>query len=219
MKKDLNVLAIDDHAVVLQGYFSIFKHLENSFSINFKKAWDCKSGHDVIVGNVDTPFDVAVLDYSIPSHPELGLYSGEDMAGLIRKHMPGCKIIMMTMHREFEILGRILQNIQPEGFINKSDCATEELIEAFATVVNDGSFYSPTVKNYMVRLEKDIVLDDADLRLLHKLAKGIKGRSLAKCLMLSDAVIEKRRQKLKKLFEIDGDDDALVAEAKKLGYI
>lgn len=219
MKKALHVLAIDDHAVVLQGYFSIFKHLEGDFTLNFKKACDCKSGHDVIINNVGRHFDIAVLDYSIPSHPELGLHSGEDMAGLLRKHMPDCKIIMMTMHREFEILGRIMQNIAPEGFINKSDCTTDELIDGFATVIAGGNFYSPTIKNYMQRMEKGIMLEELDLRILYLLAKGTKNKNLAKYIPLSDSGIEKRKYRIKRLLEVTGDDEALIAKAREMGYI
>lgn len=219
MKKILHVLAIDDHAVVLQGYFSIFEHLEDSFTLSFKKAYDCKSGHELIQRSRNTPFDIAVLDYSIPPHPDTELYNGEDMAALIRQEMPECKIIMMTMHREFEILGRIIQNIEPEGFINKSDCTTDELIEGFSLVINGSTFYSPTIKNYMKRLEKGIMLEELDIRILYLLAKGIKNKNLVKYIPLSDSGIEKRKYRIKRQLEVDGDDEALIAKARKLGYI
>lgn len=219
VKNALHVLAIDDHSVVLQGYFSIFKHLENSFTLNFKKACDCKSGHDTIICNKTNPFDIAVLDYSIPAHPELNLHTGEDMAALVRKEMPDCKIIMMTMHREFEVLGRIIQNIEPEGFINKSDCTTEELIEGFRAVINGNTFYSSTIKNYMIRLEKGIVLEELDLRILYLLAKGIRNKNLVKYIPLSDSGIEKRKYRIKRLLEVDGNDEVLIDKARQMGYI
>lgn len=219
MKNTLHVLAIDDHAVVLQGYFSIFKHLENTQKLNFQKAFDCKSGLEIIQRNTETPFDIAVLDYSIPSYPEHDLHTGEDMAALIRKEMPGCKIVMMTMHREFEILGRIIQNIEPEGFITKSDCSIEELIEGFRTIIKGNNFYSPTIKNYMRRLEKGIMLEEIDLRILYLLAKGIKNKNLAKYIPLSDSGIEKRKYRIKRLLEVDGDDEVLITKAREMGYI
>lgn len=219
LKNTLHVLAIDDHAVVLQGYFSIFKHLENPYKFNLKKASDCKTGHDIILRHRDTPFDIAVLDYSIPAYPKLGLHTGEDMAALLRREMPGCKIIMMTMHREFEILGRIIQNIAPEGFINKSDCTTEELMEGFQAVIKGDTFYSNTIQNYMMRLEKGIMLEEVDLRILYLLAKGIKNKNLIKYIPMSDSGIEKRKYRIKRLLEVDGDDEVLIDKARRMGYI
>lgn len=219
MKQVLHVLAIDDHAVVLQGYLSIFRQLENAFTIDFKNAADCKSGHDIITRNLSNPFNIAVLDYSIPAYPELDLHSGEDVAAMIRREMPGCKIIMMTMHREFEILGRIIQNIAPEGFINKSDCSTDELTEGFRAVLDGDKFYSPIIKNYMTRLEKGIMLEELDLRILNLLAKGIKNKNLVKYIPLSESGIEKRKYRIKRLLEVEGDDEVLISKARQLGYI
>jgi DNA-binding NarL/FixJ family response regulator len=219
LKNNLHVLAIDDHAVVLQGYFSIFKHLETPYQINFKTASDCKSGHDIILRHRDTPFDVAVLDYSIPPYPQLGLHTGEDMAALVRRNMPGCKIIMMTMHREFEIFGLIIKKIPPDGFVNKSDCTTEELIEGFQTVIKGDTFYSNTIENYMMRLEKGIMLEEVDLRILYLLAKGIKNKNLIKYIPMSDSGIEKRKYRIKRLLEVDGDDEVLIEKARRMGYI
>lgn len=219
LKNTLHVLAIDDHAVVLQGYFSIFKHLETPYKINFKNASDCKTGHNVILRHREMPFDIAVLDYSIPAYPQLGLHTGEDMAALVRREMPACKIIMMTMHREFEILGRIIQNIAPEGFINKSDCTTEELMEGFQAVIDGNTFYSNTIQNYMTRLEKGIMLEEVDLRILYLLAKGIKNKNLIKYIPMSDSGIEKRKYRIKRLLEVDGDDEVLIEKARRMGYI
>lgn len=221
LRENLNVLAVDDHMVVLEGYHSIFKTLEgSSFSnLSIAKASDCKSAHKVIEAHRENPFDAAVIDYSIPDFPEMHLTSGHDVAVYLRKVMPECKIIMMTMHKEVEIMNSILNNVKPEGFINKSDCNTEEIAECFRNVLEGNTYYSKTVAGYIQRLEKGIVLDDIDTKIIMLLSKGIKNKNLSKYIPLSDSAIEKRKYKLKKMLDVSGDDEALVNEARKQGYV
>lgn len=221
MKTSLSVLAIDDHMVVLEGYRSIFTMLEGkSFDgLGFTKARDCKSGYEVIEKHKDNPFDIAVIDYSIPEDPELKLFSGHDVAVHLRRVMPNCRIIMMTMHKEVEIMSNILLNVNPEGFINKSDCNTEEIAECFKTVLEDETYYSKTISSYIKRQEKGIMLDEIDTKIIVLLSKGIRTKNLGKYIPLSDSAIEKRKYKVKKMLDVTGDDEALIAEARKQGYI
>ncbi len=219
MERVLQVLAIDDHGVVLEGYNAIFKSIYTQKTIKFLKASDCKTGYEVVKKNEKKPFDIAVVDYSIPSYEEENLFSGEDMALFIRQAMPACKIVMMTMHKEVDIMARILQKIEPEGFINKSDCTTDELIAGFKYVIEGGVYYSKTVSNYIKRTEKGVVLDDVDIRIIQLLAKGIKNKNLDKYILLSSSGIEKRKYRIKRLLEVEGDDEALINEARSRGYI
>lgn len=221
LRTSLSVLAIDDHMVVLEGYHSIFKTLEGkSYNrLDFMKARDCMSGYEAIESHKDKPFHIAIIDYSIPDFPEMKMYSGHDVAAHLRKVMPDCKIVMMTMHKEVEIMSNILNNIKPEGFINKSDCNTEEIAECFKTVLDDKIYYSKTVSSYLKRQEKGILLDEVDTKIIVLLSKGIRTKNLGKYIPLSDSAIEKRKYKVKKMLDVSGDDEALIAEARKQGYI
>jgi DNA-binding NarL/FixJ family response regulator len=162
---------------------------------------------------------MAVIDYSIPDSPELKMNSGHDVAVYLRQVMPQCKIIMMTMHKEMEIMSGILNNVNPEGFINKSDCNTEEIADCFKEVLEDNTYYSKTITSYLKRLEKGIMLDDIDTKIIVLLSKGVKNKNLSKYIPLSDSAIEKRKYKVKKMLDVSGDDEALVAEARKQGYL
>ncbi|MEL1246367.1 response regulator transcription factor [Flavobacterium sp. DGU11] len=220
MGKKLHVLGIDDHVVLLEGYHFIFKYFETALDeLKFTKAYDCTSGYETIESNRDTPFDIAVLDYSIPEFPEKGLFSGEDIAVLIRKTMPDCKIIMMTMHKEADIIARILERIKPEGFINKSDCTTSELIDGFRAVLEGNTYFSKTILNFIARQESEILLEEIDVKIILFLARGIKDKELGRYIPLSESAIEKRKYRIKRLLEVAGDDEELIDKARRLGYI
>lgn len=219
MKKVLQVLAIDDHAVVLEGYHAIFKTLNEKLrDLKFIKANDCKSAYELIVKHKDDPFHIAVVDYSIPDYAEKELYSGEDMGLMLRHAMPDCKIVIMTMHREVDIMGRVLEKINPEGFINKSDCTTDELFDGFKLVLDGDRFYSKTVSNFQKRMSNGILLDEIDIRIIKLLAKGIKNKNLDKYIPLTLSGIEKRKYRMKRLLEIEGGDEELISEARNQGY-
>ena len=141
------------------------------------------------------------------------------MAMLLRESMPNCKIVMMTMHKEVDIMGRILQRVKPEGFINKSDCTTDELADGIKTVLKDNTYYSKTISNFLKRQKTGIVLDDTDVKILMLLAKGIKNKNLGKYIPMSDSGIEKRKYRIKRLLQVEGNDEDLIAEARKQGYI
>lgn len=220
MNLKLHVLAIEDHAVVMESYHYMFRNLEhNHCELKFTKAEDCETGYKAISEHQADPFDVALIDYSIPQYDGQQLYNGADLAMLLREKMPNCKIILMTMHKEADIINNILDKINPEGFINKSDCSTEDLTHAFKEVLDGNVFYSKTISTYLKRREKGVVLEDVDVRIVLLLAKGIKNKNLGNYIPLSESAIEKRKYKIKRLLEVDGNDDDLIHEARLQGFI
>lgn len=123
------------------------------------------------------------------------------------------------MHKEMDIMERILHKVNPEGFINKSDCSTDELIDGFNKVMKNEVYHSKTVSDHIKRIEKGIVFDATDLKIIQLLSKGIKNKNLEKYIPLSSSAIEKRKYKLKRALDVKGDDEDLINTARKLGYI
>ena len=220
MKKKLHVFAVDDHEAILDGYNFMFENLEHGHDgLLFTKAYDCESAYNAIKNYTDNHFDIALIDYSIPAYAEMQLQSGQDIALMLRKMMPNCKIVVLTMHREVSILSKVLLTVNPEAFINKSDCNIEDLCDAFTKVLQGEIYYSKTITNYSNRSEKGITLEDIDVRIIVLLAKGIKNKNLSRYIPLTDTIIASRKHKIKKLLKVEGDDKDLIHVAKSQGYI
>jgi len=220
LKKKLHVFAVDDHEAILDGYNFMFENLDYEHDgLMFTRAFDCESAYNTIKNHTAAPFDIALVDYSIPAYEEKQLFTGQDVALLLRTLMPTCKIVMLTMHREVSILSKVLLTVNPEAFINKSDCNIEELCTAFETVLNGDHYYSKTVTNYSSRPQTDVTLEDIDVRIIVLLAKGIKTKNLSRYIPLTDTIIESRKHKIKQLLKVEGDDKDLVHVAKSQGYI
>lgn len=217
-----NVLIVDDHPFIIQGYINaITRYKPTEFEFFIDQAKDCKSAYEIIT-NPETPvFDFAFLDISMPTYEEKGLFSGEDLAKLLNEYMPDCKIILLTMYTELLKIKNIIDTINPRGLVIKNDLTFDELLFGFDKVINNEIYYSQSIQKMMDQeLHKPIEIDLFDKQILFHISKGTKTNELVQYIPLSLEAIETRKLNLKELLEIhDGSDIELVREAKNRGLL
>ena len=150
MKKIIQLLMVDDHPFILQAYKTTLNGFKKEeYEIVSTDAVSGKTGYDIIQ-NSEITFDVAFFDISIPPYPEKGIESGVDLALLLRKKTPSCKIFLLTMHSEKLQFKYFFDTVKPQGLVVKNDLTFEELIYAFEKVLNGGTYLSETVLQMMV---------------------------------------------------------------------
>lgn len=215
-----NVLIVDDHPFIIQGYKNaITRYKPEKYDFFITEAKDCQSAYHVIAHS-ETVFDIAFLDISMPPYEEKGLYSGEDLAKLILESMPDCKIIMLTMFTEFLKIKTILKNINPSGLVIKNDLTFDELLFAFNKVIKNEKYYSQSVLKMLESQEHSIEVDLFDKQILFHLSKGTKTKDLPQYIPISLNAIEVRKLNLKELLKVtDGSDIDLVREARNIGLL
>lgn len=136
--------------------------------------------------------------------------------GYIKKHSPDSKIIILTMFSGNLRLQNILKNLNPEGFLVKSDVTPKELIKAVEMVSQGLNYYSESIIN----MGQDSLLDKNDRKLLYYFSKGTKTKDLVNFVPLSIGAIEKRKRKIKEAFGIvNGGDKAILKKAEELGFL
>ncbi len=217
----MNILIVDDHPFIIQAYKNALdKYSQQGYEFDVTQANNCKSGYENIVEGQKT-FDVAFFDISMPEYPEKGIYSGEDLAILMKKEMPNCKVILLTMHTELLKINNIIKNINPNGLIIKNDLTFDELIFAFDKIINNQSYYSQTVIKLVGQAQyNNIELDAFDKQILFHLSKGVKTKDLPQYIPLSLSAIEKRKLNIREILEVKGGSDIdLINEAKTKGVI
>jgi two-component system response regulator NreC len=214
----LKILCIEDHPAMVEGYKSILAFSKINLHLEYTIAENCETAYNEINNNI---YDVVFLDLIIPSFPLMGINSGEDIAILLRKRMPKCKIVILTSHTEKFIIYSIIKKIQPEGFLVKSDFSAEELIESIESIINGQIVYTDTVKKSLIDIKnRDIYLDSYNRKILVLLNQGIKTKSLPQYLNLSLSAIDKRKVYIKDFLGIEkGGDEDILREAKKKGFI
>ena len=224
MTETIKILMIDDHPMIIEGYQNtlIFTK-KDSQELIIDIANNCDEAVSYMNKSVEngSPYDVLFVDISLPPSTDGTMSSGEDIAEYARHILPHVKIIILTMFNESFRIHNIIKTIDPEGFLIKSDLTSNELASAFQAVLNNPPFYSGTVNSYIRKvLTSDIVIDEKNRKILHLLSQGVKTKSLATHLDISLSAVEKRKKHLKELFLVqDGQDESLLKEARKKGFV
>lgn len=219
----INILIVDDHPFIIEGYKNAIKafNAKNTYEFIITQAKDCKTGYEAITAAGIDPFGVAFFDLSMPVYEEKGIFSGDDLALLIKQEMPDCKIILLTMHTELLKINTILKNINPNGLVIKNDLTFDELILAFDKILKGEHYYSQTVVQLVSQIPNDnLEIDTFDKQILFQLSKGTKTKDIPQYVPLSLSAIEKRKLNLKEILEIGGGSDVdLIREAKNKGLL
>lgn len=221
--KHINILMVDDHPIILEGYQNVLMAVkEDKQTLLFDTANNCDTAVIMIERAAKgTPYDVCFFDISLPASEDGRYTSGEDLALLAKKVLPKAKIVILTMFNESFRIHNIIKEIEPDGFLIKSDLTSMELADAFHQIIKSPPYYSTTVNNYIKKtLSSDIYIDEINRKILHLLSQGIKTRSLNEYIGLTTSAIEKRKKQLKLLFSVsDGKDETLLEEARERGYL
>ena len=218
-----NILVIDDHPINSDAYINLIKSKDKFNKTIFHKGTDCHTAYKLIkqAEITETPFDVALIDISIPEYREQKLLSGTDVAILTRNTFPDCIIIMLTMHNESLVLFNAYKQVNPEGFISKNDIDFEMFPEVFNRIVNIENYFSPSINNAIqLLLKKTLSWDEFDTQILLFLEKGIQTKDLPEYINLSLSTIEKRKAAIKtQILNQKVTDKELIAKCKQLNLI
>lgn len=218
----VKILFVDDHPLQIHGYKTVLEYNNRGFSIEATECYNCEEAHSIIINKVNCPdFDMVFLDRSMPPYEEEGIYSGEDLAELVKKHLPEAKIVILTSHAESFIIYDIVKKVNPAGLLIKSDFSAEELLSAFDSIVNGETYHSETVRKAIKELlSREEYLDSINRQIIIMISQGFKTRSIAGEVNLTESAVEKRKARIKDYFCIGkGNDEDIIREAKKLGFI
>lgn len=224
MKKHLNILIVDDHPMTVDSYINLLSDIDfEENKPNFIKSYNCKDAYSRIFFYIkqEINIDFALLDISLPPYEEQNINSGIDLALLIRKKNPNCKIVLLTMHSEPLTVDNILKEIKPEGFISKNDINFELFPVICKRIIRGDIHRSKTIIESQRELFKqNINWDSHDNQILILISQGIKTTNLPNYIPLSMSAIEKRKASIKdQLLKTKGSDRDLIEKAKKLGLI
>jgi DNA-binding NarL/FixJ family response regulator len=215
-----NILIVDDHPFIIEGYKNaITRYSPDQYKFIISQAYDCKSGYELIEDEQSPEFDIAFLDISMPAYEEKDIFSGEDLAKLILKKMPNCKVVLLTMFTELLKIKTIIRTIKPNGLVIKNDLTFDELLFALDKVMKNDKYYSQSVQKILDQSpHNSIEIDEFDKQILFHLSKGTLVEDMPQYIPISLNAIEKRKLSLKELLKVkSGSDEELLKEAKSKG--
>lgn len=218
-----NILIIDDHPMSVDSYKTLLSTITSNEKVNYLLGYNCEEAFNILhqtKHNKET-IHFAFIDVNLPSFEKKKLFSGSDVAKLIRDYFPECKIIIISMHSEPVWVSQIYNCINPEGFIAKSDIDYKSFPEAFKSVENNEIYSSKSIKqSRKIMIQKNINWDENDTKILRLIAEGVKTKDLPKYIPLCLSAIEKRKASIKKqLIRDSGSNKEFLDSAKNLGLI
>ncbi|MBC7513220.1 MAG: response regulator transcription factor [Herminiimonas sp.] len=186
----LRVLIADDHAIVREGLKQILADTGD-----IVVAGDAASGLEAIKLARANPFDVLLLDISMPDR------SGIEVLKQVRQEFPKMAVLMLSMHREDQYAIRSLK-AGAAGYLNKQS-APAELVNAIRTVAQGQKYISPALAQQLANQigdDREVppheTLSDREYQTLMMIASGKTVGEIATELVLSVKTISMYRTRL-----------------------
>jgi DNA-binding NarL/FixJ family response regulator len=188
----LRVLLADDHTILRQGLLGILRT-----SPDFEIVAEAGNGHDAVERALATRPDVAVLDITMPR------LSGLEAARRIRKALPSCRILVLTMHDENEFVLKMVR-AGVSGYLVK-DGAAAELLSALRAVGAGRSYFGAQAARALAEvsegeqpLPEDPLarLTEREREVLHLLIEGKTNAQVAGILYISPKTVDNHRTHL-----------------------
>ena len=182
MSTPINVLLVDDHAVVRMG----FKMLLESAS-DIKVVAEAESGEQSIKMYVEHKPDVVVMDITMPG------IGGIEAIDRIMAKDNSARILVLSAHEDSVHPKRVL-NAGAMGYLTKRSAA-EELIKAIRMVASRKMYLEASIAQQMaiqqLNGEKNPVdvLSDREFEVFMALAKGQTTNQIAETLSLSPRTV------------------------------
>lgn len=195
----IKILIADDHTIMRKGLNQLF-----SISHDIKVGGEAKNGDEVLEKLKKEPFDLLLLDVSMPG------ISGIELIGKVKKlytHMP---ILVLSMHNESQIARRKLK-AGASGYITK-DSDPEMLMDAIRKVAAGGHFITPDLAEQLVfdkNTESEIapqeLLSKRELQVLRMLSTGQGINQIADTLAISNKTVSTHKARLMQKLKIDNN--------------
>src|SRR5262249_26012180 len=179
----IRIMIVDDHPLVLAGLRAL---VQNDPAIDL--VGEATDGPLAVQLAIERKPDVIVLDLSLPG------MSSIRVAQALRLQLPGCRIIVLSVHEDRAYLRRVLE-IGISGYVLKRS-APQELIAAVRAVAAGGTYFDAAIAGLIVgRAEQsgsDIAaeLSAREAEVLQLAAAGYTNREVSSRLRVSVKTIE-----------------------------
>ncbi|WP_373060205.1 response regulator [Zunongwangia sp. H14] len=215
----INILLIDDHHMILEGYKNVLSQLELD---NVELSIDTADNCDIAWGKIKNKnYHIVFLDINFPVQENSIILSGEDLGVKIKTQFPKIKVVILTVLEDSFRLHNILSNINPDGFLLKGETTSKELSRCLEKVITAPPYYGQKISKLLrSEVAHQFSIDETDRIMLYQLSLGTKTKDLTKFVNLSLRAVEDRKKKLKEIFGVSGEGNkALLEKARESGYI
>ncbi|HMB62622.1 MAG TPA: hypothetical protein VKN36_06090 [Eudoraea sp.] len=219
----IRILAVDDHEMTTLGYKFILEDSEfEGFKVKVETAKSFEAAKQKIAASAKSiPYSIILLDIQLSQATGGEPQTGEELGIFARQASPSSKLVFMSSFSDNYRINSILNSVDPEGYMVKTEIDQMSLQAMVRTVMTNPPYY--TQKALMAirkKMANDFNLDDNDKKILYHLSIGTKTKDIVHHVSLSLASIELKKRHLKALFGVEKQNDqALIAESRNRGFI
>ncbi|MCQ1545827.1 response regulator transcription factor [Bacteroides clarus] len=188
-ERDIRILLVDDHDLVLQG----LKRIVECSLPEIKNVCTASSGQEALLLIASQRFNLFVLDMELPD------ISGMDIIVRIREKDPQARIIVNTMHEEIWFIKNLIQ-YSVDGILFKSIDSTK-IAEAIRRVLDGETYYCPYAEHVRAQMKRsdegrreELTLRELDV--LKRISEGKNTQEIAQELCVSTNTVDTHRRHL-----------------------
>ena len=205
---NMKLLIADDHPIFRKGLMGII--LESFPAITIMEA---QNGKEAVEHIRSQKPDLAILDINMPE------INGLDVAQLILKEKLNCRVIMLTMYKEKEMIRKAMLS-GALGYVLK-DFAIDEIIDCIKKVMNNEKYIGRNLHVYYSEItfedkkKQKIIellngLSQSELKTLKLVSKNKSTKEISELLFLSEKTIENYRSKICQKLELPARNNSLL---------
>lgn len=191
----MDILIVEDHFITMQGYRAMLK--EEIPKCNVLQALNAKEAYHNITST--SSLDLAIIDYQIPKYKKEALYTGIDIALLLKKHHPNCFICIITAYEEAATIYTIHSKAKPHALLIKQDVTDFSFIK---TIFSGTTYRSDKVQKAIIAISNhQEIFNEINREILGYLKHGYKVNELENIVFLSESSIKKRIANMRAFFD------------------
>jgi two-component system invasion response regulator UvrY len=186
----IRILIADDHSIVREGMKQILADIDD-----MQVTGEAANGADVLARVQKQPFDLVLLDISMPGR------SGLDVLKELKGIQPRLPVLMLSMYPEEQYAVRALRS-GASGYLTK-ESAPDELISAIRKVCGGGKYISASLaENMAFTIDRKAdqspheSLSDREYEIMCMIASGKAVKDNARELSLSVKTISTYRSRI-----------------------
>jgi len=197
MKKQINVMIVDDHQFIIDGVKTQLKDMECICVVA-----EATNGKEALMHQELSVVDVVLMDLEMPV-----MNAFSTIPAILKKH-PECKIIVLSSYDEKALVKKAI-DLGAKGFLLKN-IKRDILVQAIELVNNGDCFFSDEITISLVKSNANDLIPSSDAYLpeiplsprehevLTLTASGFSNAEMAKTLCISIKTIETHRNNMMK---------------------
>lgn len=208
----LNLLVVEDHALVREGLLATLKNLGAE-----TRTFGVPDANEAIGVLESEDIDMMILDLMLPGT------KGQTFLPLVRRRFPTVPVVILSALDDADTVARVMK-AGASGFVSKSGSSTE-LIEALRAVLSGEIYLPPKLQELTSRSEsahgegKSLAqrfgLTAAQARVMELLAEGRSNRQIGELLGLTEGTVKIHVSAIMKAMGVTNRSEAALMASRK----